>query len=485
MLSDDVLLEIFHFCQETYFESLEYDGYVEDWQVLVHVCHRWRQVVFASPLRLDLRILCNSRTPARKRLDIWPTFPLLIEDFYLNNGIGIDNIIAALEHPHRVSAITLDEVTGPMLVRTITVMQEPFPALEELFLYAPYKSNDIPVLPSEFLGRSAPCLRTIQLEAIPFPGLPVLLLSTSNLLTLSLMDVPQTGYFPPEAMVAALATLTRLEFLDIGFRSPASRPDQIRLPPITRTVLPVLHDFYFGGVREYLEDFVARIDAPWLRGIWIYYFNQLVDFEIPQLWQFIDRSEDLNQPMCCLVHFRSDCVSFSAGLTTGLNMDKPESDEDYSCQIKIQIRCKGIDWQFSHLAQALNQISTASVISNILHFAIDSDSISCGPEDMDDIEWLQLLRPFSSVQTLFVSRELAGHVSRSLENTAATMVTEVLPALDMLCLEGQPMTFTHKFISARWESGHSVTTVDTKRAFQERLKLYLQDRDTVSDIVWC
>ena len=474
MLSDDVLLEIFHFCQEIYFESLEYDGYVEDWQVLVHVCHRWRQIVFASPLRLDLRIHCNSRTPVRKCLDVWPTFPLLIEDFYyLDKGIGIGNIIAALEHPHRVSVLTLDEVTGPMLVRMITVMQEPFPALENLYLYAPYKSNDIPVLPSEFLGRSAPCLGEIQLQAIPFPGLPVLLLSTSNLVTLSLMDVPQTGYIPPEAMVAALATLTRLTFLDIGFRSPASHPDQIRLPPITRAVLPVLQNFNFGGVREYLEDFVSRIDAPRLRGIWSHYFNQLVDFEIPQLWQFIDRSEDLDQPRCCLVYFRSDDVSFRAGLTTGLNVSKLEPDEDYSCKIGVQIRCKGIDWQVSHIAQALNQISTTSVLSNILHFAIDSDSISRGPDNMDDIEWLQLLRPFSSVQTLFVSRELAGHVSRSFENTAATMATEVLPALDMVCLEGQPMTFAHKFISARWESGHSVTTVDTKRAFRERLKLYL------------
>ena len=408
----------------------------------------------------------------RKCLDIWPTFPLLIEDNPLNKGIGIDNIIAALEHPHRVSVLSLVGLTGPMLVRMITVMQEPFLALEELFLYAPYNSNDIPVLPSEFLGRSAPCLRMIELQAIPFPGLPVLLLSTSNLLTLHLTDVPQTGYIPPKAMVAALATLTRLETLYIGFRSPASRPDQIRLPPITKTAFPVLQNFDFTGAREYLEDFVARIDTPRLLWIWTHYFNQLVDFEIPQLWQFIDRSEDLNQPRCCLVYFRSDYVSFSAGLTTGLSMDKLEPGEYFSRKIEVQIRCKGIDWQVSHIAQALNQISTASVLSNILHFAIDSDSINRGPEDMDDIEWLQLLRQFSSAQTLFVSRELAGHVSRSLENTAATIAAEVLPALDMVCLEGQPMTFAHKFISARWESGHSVTTVDTERAFQERLELY-------------
>ena len=120
----------------------------------------------------------------------------------------------------------------------------------------------------------------------------------------------------------------------------------------------------------------------------------------------------------------------------------------------------------------LNQISSPTVLSNILHFAIHSDSISPDTEDVDNIEWLQLLCPFSSVQTLFVSKEFARHISHSLENTAATMANEVLPALDMLCLEGQPMTFAHKFVAARWESGHPVTTVDTKRAFQERLKSY-------------
>jgi hypothetical protein len=92
---------------------------------------------------------------------------------------------------------------------------------------------------------------------------------------------------------------------------------------------------------------------------------------------------------------------------------------------------------------------------------------------MDDIEWLQLLRPFSSVQTLFVSREFAGHVSRSLDDIPVVMATELLPALDMLCLEDQPVSSVHKFIAARSESGLPVTTVDTRKAFEERLMSYL------------
>jgi hypothetical protein len=71
-----------------------------DWRILVHVCQRWRQVVFGSPLRLNLRILCTYGTPVRKHLDIWPTFPIHIE--YIRDKPmernDEDNVIAALDH---------------------------------------------------------------------------------------------------------------------------------------------------------------------------------------------------------------------------------------------------------------------------------------------------------------------------------------------------------------------------------------------------
>ena len=62
MLSDDVLLEIFDFYKKNHNPGPRYKGLPEavwDWDILVHVCQRWRQVVSASPLRLDLRILCT------------------------------------------------------------------------------------------------------------------------------------------------------------------------------------------------------------------------------------------------------------------------------------------------------------------------------------------------------------------------------------------------------------------------------------------
>ena len=480
MLTDNTLLEIFDLCQKNHYSGHGFEAFpvpeaVWDWHILVHVCPRWRQVVFASPLRLNLQILCTFRTPVRRSLDIWPTFPLHIEYSYLNMRIDEDNVIAALEHPDRVSVVSL-RLTGPQLGKIIAVMQEPFPALRYLCLRANmYNLDDIPVVPSEFLRGSAPRLQRIQLSRIPFPAVPALLLSTSDLVTLHLYYIPQAGYIPPEAMVAALAALTRLEDLRFDFRSPASRPDRIHLPPVTQSVLPALTSFCFGGVREYLEDFLARINAPRLHKVWVNYFSQLVDFEVPHLCQFIEHSEDLNRrPMRCVVEFHDKAVDFGAGHgpTTLYHMPNfPKLFNDFRRRIMIGIVCEGIDWQVSHISQALNRLS--AVLSNMHHLAIGYNSVSPKPEDMDDIEWLQLLRPFSSVQMLFVSRAFAGHVSRALDDIPEAMATEVLPTLHLLCLEDQPVSSVRKFIAARSEFGRPVTTIDTRRAFDERLRSYV------------
>ena len=87
--------------------------------------------------------------------------------------------------------------------------------------------------------------------------MPMLLLSTSNLVNLTLSTIPPTGYIPPEAMVACLDVLPLLESFVIEFREADPHPGQIRSPPAARSVLPSLASFYFQGSFEYLENFVT------------------------------------------------------------------------------------------------------------------------------------------------------------------------------------------------------------------------------------
>ena len=101
VLPDDVLLGIFDFYEDTVGPSCEPKTRIEAWQTLVHVCRRWRNLIFGSPRRLNLRLFCTPKTPARDRLDIWPALPLVVSGF-MTSFSGTDNIFAALGQSNRV-----------------------------------------------------------------------------------------------------------------------------------------------------------------------------------------------------------------------------------------------------------------------------------------------------------------------------------------------------------------------------------------------
>ncbi|KAN0130492.1 hypothetical protein V8E53_011692 [Lactarius tabidus] len=183
MLPENVLLEIFDF-----YRNNSDNTRLWNWHLLVHVCRRWRQIVFSSPVRLNLRILCTSRISVEESLSIWPTLPIDIEYSYSWGEIGPrghDNVIAALKHPDRVCDVSL-RIKGPQfkLGQVVTVMKEPFPVLTRLYIRS--DDSNVPALPEDFLGRSAPRLREFTLSGIPYPALPALLPSASNLVTLGL-----------------------------------------------------------------------------------------------------------------------------------------------------------------------------------------------------------------------------------------------------------------------------------------------------------
>ena len=142
-LSCNVLLEIFHLdISEWYYEHRE-------WHKLVHVCRRWRQIIFASPLRLNLRIFCTTGTPVRKNLGIWPAIPICINYGDISSD-DEDNLMAALEHPDRLSDIRFLNLTESQLGKIAAAMQGPSPILTYLTIISD-DGNVPPALPSGFL----------------------------------------------------------------------------------------------------------------------------------------------------------------------------------------------------------------------------------------------------------------------------------------------------------------------------------------------
>jgi hypothetical protein len=242
MIPDVALLEIFDiYVDETW---------IEEWYTLVHVCRKWRNVIFRSPRRLNLRLYCKARTPVRETLGVWPLLPIVIM-VYGYEMWGVDNIIAALEHNDRVFQLNLIDFPSSQFGKVLAAMQRPFPTLTLLRLGLDDETSL--VQPELFLGGSAPRLQTLHLDRIPFPGLPKLLLSATDLVDLELRRIPDSGYISPEAMATGLSVLTRLKRLVIKFDSSRYRPDRRsrRLPPPTRDVLPNLNRLRFIGVGNY------------------------------------------------------------------------------------------------------------------------------------------------------------------------------------------------------------------------------------------
>ena len=169
IFSEDVLLEIF----DHYVAGADEAEQFEEWEILVHVCQKWRYVVFHSPLRLNLRILCSAGTPVREKLAVWPPLPIIIDsDQYgpSTSKCGQDNIIAALGHNNLVCQINMS-ISGSLLESVFAAMQKTFSALKLIWLNA--IDDRAPVVSDSFLGGSAPHLRRLWLGHIPFP-FPVL-----------------------------------------------------------------------------------------------------------------------------------------------------------------------------------------------------------------------------------------------------------------------------------------------------------------------
>ena len=369
----------------------------------------------------------------------------------------MDNIVAALEHNDRVREIELFDLTNSQLedITNSAAMQKPFLELTHLDIVMRKFEDDKPrpILPYSFLGGTAPRLRWLRLECVPFPGLPKLLLSATHLVDLNLSDIPRSGYIPPEAMATSLSALTSLESLFLRFRCPrprsaleSRRPPP---PPLARSILPSLTDIRFRGASESLEEILARVDVPRLNEMYITFFNQII-FDTPQLFRFISRRPTLRAPKEGGIVFGSNNITVKF----------PSQTSDNGV-LSVKIQCTPSEWQLSSLEQVC--ISSSPLLSTLENLYIFEDPWD-SPRWQDDFEntlWLDLLRSFVAVKNLYISEEFVPRVAPALQELVGGRTTEVLPALDNIFLEGfQPWGPHHKgiekFFAARWLSNHKV-----------------------------
>jgi hypothetical protein len=382
---------------------------------------------------------------------IWPPLPIIIR----NLRMPFPEIDAAIAGVHRGRVREIDlHLPGfqrPQLQRLISAMQEPFPALIRLKLKFPSYLYTPAVLPDGFLGGSAPHLRSLELHSIVFPALPKLLLSATDLVDLTLRDLPYSGYVSPEALLTCLAVLTNLKSLTIEIQPPPHRERRHPLPP-TRIVLPALTHFELLWISEYLEYLMAHIDAPLLDSLRIALsYEDIFDIcGIPQLCQFMGRTARFQALNEAHVDFDYEGILVTSYPPT------QTVDEESGFRISGRFLIYGP----SIMAEALTPLFPPIHMVEDLYIYGNEELLSAWEDPVENVEWLEIFRSFTAVKNLYLRKEIARCIALPLQGLGEG-VTDVLPSLECLFLEdlelsGPVEEAIGQFVVARRLSGHLV-----------------------------
>jgi hypothetical protein len=423
MLNDDVLLVVFNHCRLD--NEINWNRRL-GWCHLTHVCQRWRRLVFGSAFHLGMHILCTNGTPLVGTLVHLPPLPLVVEYRYATATMGaLDKlgILLALQLRDRLRRVVL-RIPPSVLDQLLVVMDRPFPVLEHLSLSSSIVERTILLLPKTFV---TPNLRHLTLLGIGLPKKLLLLSSTVSLVTLTLTNIREFGYFLPQHLVARIRALTQLEELSIGFAIPLPRPSNERelLEEMEAfSTLPLLKRLTFRGVSAYLESFVAQIRAPLLERLNITLFNQ-VHFALPHLSHFTSTTAGLMFPFARII-FMHGAVS--------MIMDHPRQRLGGPSNFVLCVTCKQFDWQVDSAAQICTALR--NTLSGVEQLTLDFEGqrVPAAWEDnaVDGATWRELLRPFTGVKKLRICQTLAWELSCALQSG---FDPELLPSLDELAPE--------------------------------------------------
>ena len=453
IVPDEVLLEIFAF-------YLCGDGDEEEWQTLVHVCRRWRSIVFGSPLSLNLRIVCTDEAD-NEALDIWPAFPIIIRMTEFNGDLE-DNLLIAFKHRDRICEIHVHNFPDDGSDELPLVMEEPFPILTVLDIRS--KEESYSFLPDSFLGGSAPSLRSLYLQGIEYPALPKLLSSAPCLIRLHLVDIPDWD-ISPEAMVDSLSSLTRLEQLELHCLGPRSNHASRPPPPLTRTVLPVLTSLAFGGEGEYLDHLFALTHFPLLKDVDIA-FRPSVIFDVSQISRFIGHTEAFEVFDQAHMLFNRDNVEVTVSSSKGATDD---------ASFMLSMRCRDSVWRLKFLNRVRRPFSPPfPTREGFDYIRLEDRSVPRWAWNVET-RWGTVLQLFTAVENLYLSFWLTEFVMLALQDHAAEqgVVTEVLPRLQNIFMERSERfesVIVHeaigKFVAARELSGRPVTVQHWSRRWK-------------------
>ena len=195
---------------------------------------------------------------------------------------------------------------------------------------------------------------------------------------------------------------------------------------------------------------MALIDAPQLHSLGTTFLYQLL-FDIPQLTQFVRRTPNLKAHDEVYLAFSHSNVSLTL-------------QQRFGTKIALEISCSKIDWQLLSLAQICTSLSPLFSTLEDLHIGIDSSSsLPRWEDDIENGQWLDVLRPFAVVKNLYFSWIIAPRIVAALQELIEESAISVLPALETLLVErldrglsGPVQEAIGQFIAARQLAGRPI-----------------------------
>jgi hypothetical protein len=427
------------------------------WYKLVHVCRRWRYLILASPSFLGICLLCTRGVPIAAMLAHAPPVPLIIDHFDDDHDPTPEEengIILALQHRDRVRRIRL-LIPLPTLRKVITAIDGEFPMVEYLYIgpQSHTKATEVHderlVLPETF---RAPHIRHLILLNFALPMRSPVITTAVDLVTLTLLLIPPSGYFSPDELLERISLMPQLETLWVHFYPNLSNGDVenqlVHVPIASKIALPRLRWFGFDGANTYLEALLPRMTTPLLEKLTLGFFIELT-FPVPHLLHFVKKVKDLK------------CGSAKISLFNwGVLMKIYPHEGAKTYVFKVFVGCTQTRQQISSVAQICNALET--VLSAVEYLTFEFPRSFTSPESslgIDPTSFREILRSFKNVKTIRVPTGLLGEVSNILPLGSGKSPDALLPELrELVCPMGSlaPYIFA-PFIKARESAGAPVT----------------------------
>jgi len=193
-----------------------------------------------------------------------------------------------------------------------------------------------------------------------------------------------------------------------------------------------------------------------------------LEIQVPQLSQFIDRTENLrlDKSKRAEVVFHYDHAYFEL---SGPQGEHPSLSLTFLDQgwFNMQVPC---------VANVLGQlVAMSSSVDHLSAHGYQEEEPGEESIGMNFTEWLPFFRLFPAVKALHLSGGVAAFIASALEDTPEEMVTDVFPALNLIWLDeddiedgDEPVGSIEQFLSLRQLSGRPVTVVHTEDRFNRR-----------------